>query len=442
MDTAIAGAGPTGLFAAIALARRGHAVTIVDRDPGPAPGGEWPRRGVMQFHHPHGLRKQIVEILGAELPDLIDALLAAGAELAVVPADDTHPELMVGMHCGRVTFERVLRAAAVAEPGVTFAVGHADAVLRSRGRAAGLLVDGVELPAELVLDASGRAGRIGTDLRAPGLGADCGLAYVSRPYALLPGAEPGPVNAPIGLIARMHGYFFAAFLQDNRGINVVLARPSADRELAGLRVTGAFEAAMRAIPGLDVWTDPARTRPVSGVLVGGNLRNTYRGQLDEHGRVALPGLVHVGDAVCTTNPTSGRGITTSLQQAQQLIALIDRAPTDPEAVTLEFDRWCAERIKPWFDDHLAWDADQVRQWAGEDVDLSRPLTSGHIVDAAQAEPALMAVVGPYLAMDALPATLAEVEPRAREIFAGGWRPPVPPGPTRDDLAALLVGSST
>jgi hypothetical protein len=91
---------------------------------------------------------------------------------------------------------------------------------------------------------------------------------------------------------------------------------------------------------------------------------------------------------------------------------------------------------------VAWDADEVRQWSGEDVDLGRPLTSGHIVAAAQADPSLMRVVGPYLAMEGLPATLAEVEPRAREIYAGGWRPPVPGTPTRDELAALVRRSIT
>ena len=64
-------------------------MTIVDRDPGPAADGSWERRGVMQFHHPHGLRKQVVDALAAEMPDVQDALLAAGAELAIVlPAED------------------------------------------------------------------------------------------------------------------------------------------------------------------------------------------------------------------------------------------------------------------------------------------------------------------------------------------------------------------
>ena len=60
MHVAIIGSGPTGLFLGAALARRGHRVTAVDRDPGPAADGTWPRRGVMQFHHAHAFRGQVV----------------------------------------------------------------------------------------------------------------------------------------------------------------------------------------------------------------------------------------------------------------------------------------------------------------------------------------------------------------------------------------------
>ena len=69
MRTAIVGTGPTGLYLGLALARRGHEVTIVDRDPGPD-GDRWDRKGVMQFHHPHGFRQQVIEALRAEIPDV------------------------------------------------------------------------------------------------------------------------------------------------------------------------------------------------------------------------------------------------------------------------------------------------------------------------------------------------------------------------------------
>jgi hypothetical protein len=227
------------------------------------------------------------------------------------------------------------------------------------------------------------------------------------------------------------------FLQDNRTICVLLARRSSDRELADLRFETAFDLAVRAVPGLAEWTDPERSKAITGVLPGGHLRNSYRGQLDEDGRVALPGLLHVGDAVCTTNPTAGRGIATSLLQVQRLVALLHEHADVVDATTA-FDAWCRERIRPWFDDHMAWDADEVQLWGGGDVDLTRPLTSGWIVMATAHDQSMMRIVGPYLGMDALPATLRAAEPRAREIYASGWRPVIPAGPTRDDLVELIA----
>lgn len=438
MQTAIVGAGPTGLFTAIALARRGHQVTIVDRDTGPAEDGSWERRGVMQFHHPHGLRKQIVDAIAAEMPDVQDRLLAAGAELAILPAQDGRPERVVGLHCRRMTFERTLREAAVAEAGVALRAGHADGVLSRDGRATGLRVDGAEFPFDLVINASGRSGRLVNDTRAAEIGGDCGLAYVSRQYALEPGADHGPMNTPVGLVRTLDGYMIAVFLQDNRTFSALIARPSSDRRLAALRFPEAFEAAARAIPGLVEWIDPGRAHPITPVLPGGRLRNTYRGQLDEQGRVPLPGLVHVGDAVCTTNPTAGRGIAAGLRQARRLVELIGEHPADITAATLAFDQWCTANIRPWYEDHVYWDADILRRWAGGDVDVTRRLPSDLILQAAEVEPALMRVAGPYMAMEVLPAALDEIEPRAREIFASGWRPDPHPGPTRDDLADLIA----
>ena len=64
MRTLIVGSGPTGLLLGAALARRGHQVTSVDRDPGPN-GDVWTRRGVMQFEHAHGFRPQVSMVLQA-----------------------------------------------------------------------------------------------------------------------------------------------------------------------------------------------------------------------------------------------------------------------------------------------------------------------------------------------------------------------------------------
>ena len=437
MQTVIIGAGPTGLYSAIALARRGHRVTLIDRDPGPN-GGRWHRKGVMQFHHPHHFRQQVADALLAEMPEVWPALLAAGAQPATLPGQ---PAVPAGLHCRRLTFERVLRSAVQAEPGVKLRTGHVDEVCRARGRVTGVKVSQSRIDADLVIDAGGRAGRLNQALRGRAEGGDCGVAYVSRQYEMLPGAAlDGPVNAPFGVIETYPGYLVAVFIHDNRILSALIARASTDRELAGLRTRAAFDAAARAIPALAAWTDPARSRPVTPVLPGGRLYNNYRGQLDDAGRVALDGLIYVGDAVCTTNPTAGRGVTTSLLQAQQLIGLLDEHGSDFSACSLAFDQWCTANIKPWFHDHVRWDADLIRRWSGQDIDLTRPLPSDLIVAAAQADPQLNQVVGPYQGMHAPPGSLDAIQARARDIYATGWRPPVPPGPTRDQLASLITAA--
>ncbi|GAA2874768.1 hypothetical protein GCM10010472_35190 [Pseudonocardia halophobica] len=437
MHVAVVGAGPTGLFTAMALAGRGHRVTVVDRDTGPRPDGSWPRRGVMQFHHPHALRAQVAEALQAELPDVWEELLAAGAEPVTVEGADGARTLMA-VRCRRSTFEQVLRAAAERRPGLDLRTGHVDEVCTSRGRATGVRTDGAILDADLVIAATGRAGRLGQDRRAPARGGDCGIAYVSRQYRLHPGAQPGPMNFPLGQTDVYPGYQSIVFLHDNGIFSTVIARSSDDRALAALRLTEVFEAAAAAIPALAAWTDPGRALPFTPVLPGGRLRNTYQGQLDDTGAVALPGLVFVGDAVCTTNPAVGRGITTSLLQARQLLHLLDDDAHDLVGLGLAFDAWCSDTIAPWFEDHLYWDAELIRRWAGADIDLTRPLPSDLVVAAAQADPGLFPLIGPYLGMRALPASLDAARPRAAEIYASGWRPPVPQGPSRDDLADLAA----
>jgi hypothetical protein len=42
-------------------------------------------------------------------------------------------------------------------------------------------------------------------------------------------------------------------------------------------------------------------------------------------------------------------------------------------------------------------------------------------------------------MRALPSSLRAIEPRAREIYASGWRLPVPEGPDRAELIDLVRG---
>jgi len=438
MRVAIIGAGPAGLFLGSALARRGHQVTAVDRDPGPIRDQRWERRGVMQFHHAHAFRQTVCEALARETPEALDGWLRAGAE--PVRADlPGQPDAAMGHRSTRETFERALRRAACDTPGFELRTGHVDGVPERDGRAAGLVIDGTAYDADLVVDASGRAGRATRALgRRHEVGGPCGLAYVDRVYQLHPGAEPGPMTNPIAWQADCDGYQCLVFRHERGQFSVVILRATQDPALRDLRHEAAFTAAVRAIPGLDVWTDPERAQPVTDVLPGGPLLDSYRGQTDDDGRLVLPGLFFVGDSVATTTPNFGRGITTSLWQCEALLSLLDHDTEDLAGAGLAFDGWANDLMRPWVEDHIQMDGDRVARWSGRDVDLTAPLPSDLILDAAQVRPEIMESAGGYLTMAALPASLREAEPIAREVYAGGWRPAYSPGPGRAELAEIVT----
>ncbi|KUI35047.1 NAD(P)/FAD-dependent oxidoreductase [Mycobacterium sp. GA-2829] len=427
MRIIVVGAGPAGLFCAVALARRGHRVAVVDRDPGPPASGRWRRRGVMQFDHAHTFRAPVVAALRDEIPGAVEALAAVGARIVPGPGG--------ALLCRRSTFERELHRIAAGQHGLTRYVGTVDRPEFVGGRVAGVVVDGRVFAADLVIDASGRAARYLRGLRPEPVGADCGAVYATRQYRTHTGATAGPVNSPIGLSLSMSGYAAIAFVHDAGTFSITLVHDGTDLRLRRLRDDAVFEAAVGAIPQLCEWIDPRHAHPLTAVLTGGRVYNSYGAQLAGDGGPCLPGLISVGDAVCTTTPLAGRGVTLAFRQAAALLRILDDE-NESDSAAVRFAGWCDQHVRPWFADHLDVDGDRMRRWAGGAVDLTRPLPSDLVVAAAGADASLGPLIEPYAAMTAPPAGLAPARRRAHEIFAAGWRPPVPPGPDRYELAAI------
>ena len=433
MRTVIVGAGPVGLYSGVALARAGHDVTIVDRDTGPGADGTWARKGVMQFMHPHFFRSIVHDVFAETAPDLWDAVVAAGGVPATPPGA---PPFVVNLQCRRWVFEKALRAAAAAEPRITLRPGHAERLEQRGGRVSGVVVDGAVVAADIVVDASGRAGKLGDDLRAPGEGGSCGFAYIGRMYRARPGvAGMGAVGVPTGHV--FDRYLAILFPQDADTLSTLIVRREDDRELAELRRPDAFAAAVGALPLFAPWTDPERFEPITDVMPGGGLTNTYRGQLGADGAPALPGVYWVGDSMCTTNPAAGRGVSLGLKQARTLVELILEHGDDPASTSLRFQAWCDEHIRPWFEDHVYWDATLLRRFSGQDIDVDARIASDVICAAATVDPSILAGAMPYQGMMATPAVLAPFEQRAREILRSGWRPALADGPTRDELVESI-----
>ncbi|RNL80262.1 FAD-dependent oxidoreductase [Nocardioides marmorisolisilvae] len=428
MKAVVAGGGPVGIYAAIALARRGHAVTLVDRDPGPT-GSDWQRAGVMQFEHAHGWRPQVVEALRAEMPDVLDALLDAGARLEQLPG-------MPGIEalaCRRPVLERVLRRCAAQEPDLRWRTGHVDRLEVSDGRTSGVVVDGDPLPADLVVVATGRNSRLGDELRGPAEGGSCGFSYVTRVYRALPGTAPyrGFPSFQTG-----PGYVSVVIGGDGDTHSVVIAYPSHDETFGGLRTEGGFATAAQLVPNLAPWTTPDSFEPLTDVLVGGHLTNTYRLQGPALGLPPATGLFFVGDAVLTTNPAAGRNLALLIPHVRHLLGSLDDHAQDLDDASLALDSWAEQHLRPWYLDHVRWDRTLLERFDGRDLDLAERLPSDVICAAAEVDDSLRPYVGMYFGMVAGPDILDAAEPRVRELLAEGWRPSTP-GPTRAELAEAL-----
>jgi 2-polyprenyl-6-methoxyphenol hydroxylase-like FAD-dependent oxidoreductase len=431
MRVVIVGSGPVGSACGLMLARRGHQVVLVDRDAGPDEGGSWTRRGVMQFDLPHFFRPLVRQAIVEEMPELWSALLLAGGLPALPPG---FPEQMTGLQCRRRTFERALWAFTDAEPGVVRLAGHADRVVLDGDRVRGVVVDGAPVDADVVIVASGRGGRLADDLRAPGEGGSCGFSYAARQYRARPGVELPAWGLPN--LAMHDGYYGIVFPQDGATITALIVRPTGDARLAELRHNDVFDAAAAAVPLLAEWTDPARFEAICDVRAGSNLTNAYRGQRNSAGGITAAGLFFVGDAVCTTNPAAGRGVALGMAQARTLITLLD-GDDGMRGVAVAFDDWCTDNVKPWYDDHVYWDATVLRRFAGEDIDVDARIPSDVVCACAQVDPSIFAAAGPYLGMLATPRILDSVQDKARAVLQTGWRPAYAEGPTRDELVELV-----
>jgi 2-polyprenyl-6-methoxyphenol hydroxylase-like FAD-dependent oxidoreductase len=219
--------------------------------------------------------------------------------------------------------------------------------------------------------------------------------------------------------------------QHEHGIFTVLfVRPSADKELALLRHTEAFEAACRAVPGLAEWTDPDRSGPIDAVRAGAGLSNEYRSQ------PTINGLVTIGDAFCITNPQAGRGVTLGMQSAAALADLIREQ--GPQPLSDRLDAWGVTHLLPWYHDHVDWDAALLAQWAGRPVDPDGPIGLEALVSAArERHPEWMATLGPFFTMETLPASLEPLRDAVREMIRLGWQPQPADEPDRSQLAAQI-----
>jgi 2-polyprenyl-6-methoxyphenol hydroxylase-like FAD-dependent oxidoreductase len=324
-DVVVAGGGPAGLAAALALARAGARVTLVDRDP--LEGGSTaesafsaPRAGIAHYRAPHAFIARGAKALRECAPDVYETLLENGAFALPIAAKLADPEPedaeLILLCVRRPLIEWALCEAVLREPLVQTRTARVDGLLIENGRVTGVTADG-PLRAGLVVDALGRTSRsrqwladAGVDI--PEESHEVGIVYYSRYYRLRDGHDLPDSAHPYGPRGELGYASYATFVGDSRTFAVAIMVPAWDGELkTAVRDADRFDTACRLLPDIREWVDPAVSEPIEGVVSIGALRTTWRG----YDTAAPHGFVAVADAFCHTDPTFALGLSFGLLHA-------------------------------------------------------------------------------------------------------------------------------
>jgi 2-polyprenyl-6-methoxyphenol hydroxylase-like FAD-dependent oxidoreductase len=458
-DVAVLGGGFAGLATALILARDGHRVVLVERDPLVAGAARdafgWPRAGIPHFLQPHAFlprgRRELID----HFPDVRASLMGAGAHDVdlrrklpgpLIEADDDLQ--YVGVR--RPVIEWALRKAVLEQSGITL---RAPATVRgihvADGAVRGVELEGETLEVESVVDAMGRRSPMRAWLAERGHPQptletrDCGVIYYSRYYRLRPGRElpEGPwLLGPRGEL----GYAtFSVFPGDDGTFAALFAVPTGVPELKALRHEAVFDAAVARVPSLRTWVDPDLVTPITSVLPMGGLQNTLAIPRDH-----LPaGLFVVGDALCHTDPVLSLGLSLSLIQAVELGRALRSHPSPDDAhaaymaavgpMLVERYRFCS-----------LLDEQRLRMWRGEPVDFTRRdgeyalfsmMAAGacamHDADIFRAFVRRNGLLDGLGVLDADARLLERIETTFRDLRA---RPRPALGPTREEMLAIAA----
>lgn len=371
----VVGGGVAGLGAALGLARAGHEVTVLDRDPltatsSPHDAFALDRRGAPQVRHTHGLLARLTTTLRERFPDVLENLLSAGGvevdlaqRFGEPREEDTRLRVLLAR---RTTLEWALRVAAIREPGVQLRGGEPVRRLAGgKGQVTGVELDSGEvLRAGTVVAAGGRRAGIPKwlaeiEVDIPEEEHDTGIVYLTRWYRTEDGWGEVMGGEDLVKLGGDLGYLFYLAVPADRGtFSVTMAVGAGDGQLrAQLLEPDAFQRALASLP-----LPPGLCEsliPDGPVHPMGGLVNRIRRFLDSDGQPLVTGFHAAGDAHTCTNPIYGRGCSLALVQSAAVVDALEAHPDDPYKRTVAYERACLEQTEPWY--HLSVQTDEARQ---------------------------------------------------------------------------------
>jgi flavin-dependent dehydrogenase len=220
-----------------------------------------------------------------------------------------------------------------------------------------------------------------------------------------------------------------------------------DRRFRTLKHPEVFTAVLRTVPTYAAWLDVLD--PISHVFPMAGLHNTLR-RLVADGAPVATGLHAIGDSVCTTNPTLGRGLGLALSGAADLVDTLDERGDDWTALALALDGLVADRVAPFYEDQAVVDAARLAMLRHTIFDAPAPGPPAAIADrvdyaqlrtAALFDPTAFRAFWRVMGMIRRPDEVY-ADPRvvacARDVLQrhGGVPPVVQP--TREQLLAALA----
>ncbi|MFI0967522.1 NAD(P)/FAD-dependent oxidoreductase [Streptomyces sp. NPDC021080] len=452
-DIVVLGAGVAGLGLAAFAARRGHRVTLVERDGPPPEGGahaevaDWERSGVPHARQGHALLGLGIGVLREECPEVLADLTDRGAVPVTLETggDD------LGLLSRRLVFEAALRRRVAADRAVTLLHDRATGLLGT-GTPHGVLhvygvrlAEGGEVAADVVLDATGRRSSAASWLTGIGgprpreTAQSCGFSYIAQEFALGGDSRFPSLRAPV--VYELDFATVLAFPGDNGRFHLSTTVSSHDPARTRLLERSVYLRFLDSVAPVRDWLDGAT--PVGDPMPMAGLENRYR-SLVVAKTPLVTGFVLVGDACVQTNPTFGRGVSLGLAHARTVADQLGRFDRDSEDWATETHAATERCLGQWFEQQVATDAARLAELAGgaHDDSLSARVLTALAVLREEDEHVRIAAERVYH-MLLTPAELMRDRKVARRVLAFLREHPDlrrdHVGPSRQDFERLVTG---